>query len=102
MLAANEEIRKAVDTYDDYVAFMADRIPTGARTIKLKYSKTEALEKRGKLLRYDNVNSTHQSLLDGSRLLEWNRYRKYEGVKVISDARFQQLVQLGVEVLPTQ
>ena len=28
MLAANEEIRKAVDKYDEYVAFMADRIPT--------------------------------------------------------------------------
>ena len=81
---------------------MADRIPTGARTIQSKYAKTKALEKRAKLLRCDEVNSTQQSLLYESRLREWSRYGKYEAVAVISDARFQQLVQPGAEVLSTQ
>ena len=81
---------------------MADRIPTGAKTIQSKYARSKQLEKRGKLIRYDKMDHTTQSLLNESRLVEWNRYLKYKAVTVISKAEGQRLIKKGAEALPMQ
>ena len=71
------------ETRDEFVSLMADCIPTGAKTVQSKYVRSKQLEKRGKLLRYDKVDSMTKSLLNESRLVEWNRYKKYNTVTVI-------------------
>ena len=96
------DVKQAVNEYDELVAFMSGRIPTGARTVQPKYIRSKQLEKRGKLLRYDKLDSKKQSLLDESRLVEWNRYRKYSAVTVISRSEGLQLFKEGAEALPTQ
>ena len=42
-LSKDTELQKAVNEYDAFVCFMAERIPTGAKTIQPKYGKTKAL-----------------------------------------------------------
>ena len=102
-MASYAELREAVETYDDFVAFMADRIPTGAKTVQTKYARSKQLEKRGKLLRYDNLDDPQKSLLDDSRRVEWSRYLKYNAVTVVSRAEGQRLIsEENAEALPMQ
>ena len=49
-MAAHSDLREAVIEHDEFVAFMADRVPTGAKTIQSKYVRSKRLEKRGKSL----------------------------------------------------
>ena len=97
-LALHANLRQTVNDHDDLVAFMAERVPTVAKTIQPKYVRSKHLEKRGKLLRYDKVDKTKQSPLRDLRLVDL----KYAAVTVISDTRCQQLVLEGAEVLPPQ
>lgn len=90
-----------MNEYDEFVAFMAERSPSGAKTIQPKYVRSKQLETRGKLLRYGRLDGATQSLLDDSRLVDWGRYLKYKAVTVISNIG-QQLIQEGAEDLPMQ
>ena len=65
-MAAHVDLREAINEYDEFVAFMAERIPTGARPIQSRYVRSKQLEKRRKLLRYDKVDNPTELLLNGS------------------------------------
>ena len=101
-MAARADLREAINEYDEFVAFMSERIPTGARPVQPKYLRNKQLEKRGKLLKYDKVDDPTKLLLNESRLVEWNRYKKYNAVTVISRQTGLQMIKDGAEGLPTQ
>ena len=90
--------------YEEFVAFMATRIPTGARFLKSRASATRSrnLEKRGKILKYNRSSDEARCLLDGSRKVEWDRYKKYNAVTVIPKAKALDLIANGAEELPMQ
>ena len=60
-MAARADLREAINEYDEFVAFMSERIPTGARPIQSKYFRNKQLEKRGQLLKYDKVDDSTRS-----------------------------------------
>ena len=88
-------IAQQITEYDNFVAFMADRVNLGGKPIQK--SKKQNLEKRGKLLKYHNESETNQALLDRARGEEWNRYMKYNAVTPIPAEEAQRLIDLGAE-----
>jgi len=98
----DEDVRGAITEYDEYVAFYSERVPSGAKEISTKMQKKQALEKQGKLLKYGKQPIDVQKLLNESRLTEWNRYKKFEAVTVISEKEATQLIEAGAECLPMQ
>ena len=95
------DMEQAIQRYTEYQAFFAERIPdkTSRRTFKHKKA---ALEKRGKLIRYEKVNMDTQHLLDISRTHEWTNYMKFSAVFVVPEAVAMELLDLGVEVVDMQ
>ena len=51
---------------------------------------------------YDKVDQQMKTLLDASRLHEWQNYLKLDAVKVIDKSAAEEMISRGAEVLPTQ
>ena len=98
----DEDAKEAISRYDEYVAFWNERSIFNMKEINAKMQKKQALEKRGKLLKYGKQSLETQTLLDASRLTEWERYKKFEAVSVISEKEALQLIAAGAECLPMQ
>ena len=100
--------RSHLTAYRAAQSFFADRICTPAASAYLvsqgrsKARQKASLEKRGKLLTYRRCDADTQSLLDKSRLKEWNNYLSFGAAKVISAQQAREYVEKGAEELPTQ
>ena len=98
----DEDAKEAISRYDEYVAFWNERSIFNMKEINAKMQKKQALEKRGKLLKYGKQSLETQTLLDASRLTECERYKKFGAVSVISEKEALQLIAAGAECLPMQ
>ena len=104
MICVDTAEEKYAGKFDEYKAFFAERVP---RPEAVKYQrvrqKKENLQKRGKLLTYARLDRAMQSLVDQSRLSEWNNYLKFGATKVIPKSEAEELInKTGCEELPTQ
>ena len=55
------------------------------------------LERRGKVIRYQNASEEVQRGLEASRVQEWNKWAKYKAADVITKEEADQLIADGAE-----
>ena len=103
------ELQQCFEGFDQWRAFMAKRIESDALDAYVSVvnqakgiKKKKSLEKRGKLINYNKVDTAIQKLMMEARLKEWNNYKSFKAVRVISEKEARDLVDLGAEELPTQ
>ena len=103
-LPVSVELTQALELFNDYQGFFAQRVPSrAAKTYLTARRKKENLEKNGKLLMYHKLTPELKKLVDEARLKEWTNYLKFNAVKVISQSEADALVRdHDAEVLPTQ
>ena len=110
MVKGDNECGKMLEEYSQYTAFFATHMGQcsyAARTYvparkKNLGTRKKTLEKGGKLFVYDELDATHQMLLQESRLKEWASYKNFKAVSVISKKEAERLLDQGAESLPTQ
>ncbi len=90
--------------FEEYCLFFAERIPTKDATAFLvtKAQKKKALEKRGQLLDFRKMDDEMRNLTSIARKSEWDNYKKFEAVKVISKAEAKEYILNGAGILPMQ
>ena len=105
--AVSKEVEKAVQDFTEYKAFLAERFETKASEAwrkgfrKSKGNAKRNKQKSGKLYVYRKENETIRKGIDGSRTVEWKKWKHFSAVTRIPKAEGDQMVAEGVELIPT-
>ena len=103
MATVSETVSQAYQQFQEFRAFIAERIETDASTAYLvdKGKKRKSLEKRGKSIIFEKQPQERQQRMMQARLQEWLNYKKFNAVTVISRKEADEQVANGdVEELP--
>ena len=101
--SVDESVDDAYSFFAEYQGFYAERnfAPNGSK-VSSAYKKKQSLEKRGKILNFDKADEATRKEILKARRTEWDCWKKFNAVELISDEHAAKLLKDGAACIGTQ